>query len=105
MFQTGIFGTRERKNISSRSKTYEIWSKCIRSDGIQKNSKSKTPSADSNLRFPCEASGRAKDLPRLTPRVEARNETRNLTCRAGILKVERNSATLNLVSKQTLEHP
>ncbi|GBL92822.1 hypothetical protein AVEN_144931-1, partial [Araneus ventricosus] len=38
-----------RKNLSQRSKTYEIWSKWIQSSGIQKNSKSKTPSADSNL--------------------------------------------------------
>ncbi|GBM54770.1 hypothetical protein AVEN_259942-1 [Araneus ventricosus] len=36
--------------------------------------------ADSNLRPRCEASGISKDLPTLEPRVEARNETRNLPC-------------------------
>ncbi|GBL97360.1 hypothetical protein AVEN_170476-1 [Araneus ventricosus] len=92
-----------RKNLSSRSKTYEIWNKWIRSGEIQK--KSKTPSADSDLGPRCEASRRTKDLPTLAPRVEARNETRNPPCRGGGVKGERNSATLNLVLKQTLEHP
>ncbi|GBL91102.1 hypothetical protein AVEN_184469-1 [Araneus ventricosus] len=54
LFQTGIFG---RKNLSSRSKTYEIWSKWIRSGVIKKNSKSTTPSADSNLGPRCEPEG------------------------------------------------
>ncbi|GBO43073.1 hypothetical protein AVEN_176697-1 [Araneus ventricosus] len=49
----------------------------IRNGGIQKNLKSKTQSADSNLRPPCEGSGKTKDLPTLAPRVEARNETQN----------------------------
>ncbi|GBM92327.1 hypothetical protein AVEN_136371-1 [Araneus ventricosus] len=49
----------------------------IRSGGIQKNLKSKTQSADSNLRPRCEGSGKTKDLPTLAPRVEARNETQN----------------------------
>ncbi|GBN56979.1 hypothetical protein AVEN_51936-1 [Araneus ventricosus] len=49
----------------------------IRNGGIQKNLKSKTQSADSNLRPRCEGSGKTKDLPILAPRVEARNETRN----------------------------
>ncbi|GBM02113.1 hypothetical protein AVEN_190552-1 [Araneus ventricosus] len=49
----------------------------IRIGGIQKNLKSKTQSADSNLRPLCEASGKTKDLPTLAPHVEARNETRN----------------------------
>ncbi|GBM68198.1 hypothetical protein AVEN_22016-1 [Araneus ventricosus] len=72
---------------------------------IQKNSKSKTPSANSNLGPRCEASRRTKDLPTLAPRVEARNETRNSPCGGGGVKSERNCATSNLVSKQTLEHP
>ncbi|GBN63741.1 hypothetical protein AVEN_255052-1 [Araneus ventricosus] len=50
----------------------------IRNGGIQKNLKSKTHSADSNLRPRCEGSGKTKGLPTLAPRVEARNETRNL---------------------------
>ncbi|GBM12363.1 hypothetical protein AVEN_211550-1 [Araneus ventricosus] len=45
---------------------------------IQKNSKSKTPSTHSNLRPRCEASGTLKDLSTLEPRLEGRNETRNL---------------------------
>ncbi|GBO41349.1 hypothetical protein AVEN_137362-1 [Araneus ventricosus] len=49
----------------------------IRNGGIQKNLKSKTQSAYSNFRPRCEASGKTKDLRTLTPRVEARNETRN----------------------------
>ncbi|GBO20343.1 hypothetical protein AVEN_182847-1 [Araneus ventricosus] len=49
----------------------------IRNGGIQKNLKSKTQSADSNLRPRCEGSGKTKDLPTLAPRVEARNENRN----------------------------
>ncbi|GBL77080.1 hypothetical protein AVEN_12725-1 [Araneus ventricosus] len=76
-----------RKKQLSRSKTYEIWSKWIRSGGIQKNSKSKTPSADSNLGPRCEASGRTKDLPTLAPCIEARNETLNPPCRGGGMKV------------------
>ncbi|GBN68640.1 hypothetical protein AVEN_136495-1 [Araneus ventricosus] len=81
------------KNLSSRSKTCEIWSKWIRSGGIQKNSKSKTPSADSNLGPRCKARGRTIVLPRLGPRVEARNGTRNPPCggrgewMAGILRL------------------
>ncbi|GBM13315.1 hypothetical protein AVEN_226296-1 [Araneus ventricosus] len=50
----------------------------IRSEGIQDNLKSKTQSGDSNLRPQCEGSGKVKDLPALAPRVETRNETRNL---------------------------
>ncbi|GBM99509.1 hypothetical protein AVEN_1071-1 [Araneus ventricosus] len=42
--------------------------------------KSKTQSADSNLRPRCEGSSKSKDLPTLGPRVEARNEIRNLPC-------------------------
>ncbi|GBO16586.1 hypothetical protein AVEN_107670-1 [Araneus ventricosus] len=64
-----------------------------------------TPSANSNLGPRCEGRGTTKDLPRLGHRVEARNETRNPPCGGGGLKGGRNSATLNLVSKQTLEHP
>ncbi|GBN12058.1 hypothetical protein AVEN_190412-1 [Araneus ventricosus] len=86
-----------RENLLSRSKTYENWSKWIGSDGIPKNSKSKTPSADSNLGPRCEGSGKTKDLPTLGLRVEARNETRNPPCRGGGVKGGRNSATLNLV--------
>ncbi|GBL94732.1 hypothetical protein AVEN_71867-1 [Araneus ventricosus] len=50
----------------------------IRNGGIQKNLKSQTQSSDSNLRPLCEGSGKTKYLPTLAPRVEARNETRNL---------------------------
>ncbi|GBO02710.1 hypothetical protein AVEN_210489-1 [Araneus ventricosus] len=49
----------------------------IPNGGIQKNLKSKTQSADSNLRLRCEGSGKTKDLPTLAPCVEAKNETRN----------------------------
>ncbi|GBO18181.1 hypothetical protein AVEN_41143-1 [Araneus ventricosus] len=84
-----------RENLSSRSETYEIWSKWIGSGGILKNSKSKTPPADSNLGPRCEGSGKTKDLPTLGPRVEARNESVG----------GRNYETLNLASKQSLEYP
>ncbi|GBN67461.1 hypothetical protein AVEN_93675-1 [Araneus ventricosus] len=49
----------------------------IRNGGIQKSSKSKTQSADSNLRPRREGSVKTKDLPTLAPCVEGRNETRN----------------------------
>ncbi|GBM32693.1 hypothetical protein AVEN_223473-1 [Araneus ventricosus] len=49
----------------------------IRNGGIPRNLKSKTQSADSNLRPQCEGSSKTKDVPTLAPRVEARNETRN----------------------------
>ncbi|GBM29889.1 hypothetical protein AVEN_246453-1 [Araneus ventricosus] len=52
----------------------------IRNDGIPKDLKSKTQSADSNFRPRCEDSDKTKDLPTLVPRVEARNETRNSPC-------------------------
>ncbi|GBO06046.1 hypothetical protein AVEN_234013-1 [Araneus ventricosus] len=42
----------------------------IQNGGIQKNLNSKTQSTDSNLRIRCEGSGKTKDLPTLTPRVE-----------------------------------
>ncbi|GBL84860.1 hypothetical protein AVEN_93882-1 [Araneus ventricosus] len=71
------------ENLSSRSKTYEIWSKWIGSGGIPKNSKSKTPSADFSLGPRCEGSGKIKNLPTLSPRVEHRNETRNPLCGGG----------------------
>ncbi|GBO27610.1 hypothetical protein AVEN_220728-1 [Araneus ventricosus] len=58
-----------------------------------------------NLGPPCEGSGKTKDLPTLGPRVEARNETRNPLCWGRGVWCGKNSATLNLVSKQTLEHP
>ncbi|GBM19289.1 hypothetical protein AVEN_259871-1 [Araneus ventricosus] len=45
----------------------------IRNGRIQKNLKSKTPSADSNFKHRCEGSGETKDLPTLAPRVEAKN--------------------------------
>ncbi|GBM01074.1 hypothetical protein AVEN_136629-1 [Araneus ventricosus] len=66
----------------------------IRNGGIQKNLKSKTQSADSNLRHRCESSGQTKDLPTLAHRFEARNETRNPRSGgrgvwvAGILRLE-----------------
>ncbi|GBO03957.1 hypothetical protein AVEN_250178-1 [Araneus ventricosus] len=47
----------------------------IRSGGIQKKLKSKTPTADSNLGPRCEARGKTIVLPRLGPRVEARGKT------------------------------
>ncbi|GBN62288.1 hypothetical protein AVEN_5728-1 [Araneus ventricosus] len=49
----------------------------IASVGIPTNSKSKTSSADPNLRSRCEGRGKTKDLPTLGTRVEARNEARN----------------------------
>ncbi|GBM16935.1 hypothetical protein AVEN_267326-1 [Araneus ventricosus] len=49
-----------RKNQSSRSKIYEIWEQMIGSGGIPTNSKSKTPSADSNLGPRCEGSGKKR---------------------------------------------
>ncbi|GBN54755.1 hypothetical protein AVEN_169142-1 [Araneus ventricosus] len=49
----------------------------IQNGGIPKNLNSKTQCADSNLRPRCKVSGKTKDLPTLTPRVEARNEIRN----------------------------
>ncbi|GBN86342.1 hypothetical protein AVEN_80137-1 [Araneus ventricosus] len=77
----------------------------IGSGGIQKNSKSKTSSDDSNLGSRCKASGKTKDLPTLGPRVEARNETLNPPYEGGGANGGMNSSTLNLVSEQTLEHP
>ncbi|GBN70007.1 hypothetical protein AVEN_158782-1, partial [Araneus ventricosus] len=47
-------------------------------DGIQTNSKSNTLCADSNLGHRLEGSGTSKYLPTLRPRVEGKNETRNL---------------------------
>ncbi|GBL73328.1 hypothetical protein AVEN_159361-1 [Araneus ventricosus] len=70
---------------------------------IRKNSKSIPPSADSNLGPRCEGSGKIKDLPTLGPRVEARNDIRNPPYGGGVIG-GRNSATLIIVSKQTLEH-
>ncbi|GBN66831.1 hypothetical protein AVEN_270237-1 [Araneus ventricosus] len=52
----------------------------IRNGGIQKNVKSKTQSADSNLRPRSEGSGKTKDLPTFAPRDEGRNETRIPPC-------------------------
>ncbi|GBN46797.1 hypothetical protein AVEN_127192-1 [Araneus ventricosus] len=72
----------------------------IRNGGIQKNLKSKIQSKDSNLRPRCEGSDKTKDLPTLAPRVEARNETRSPPRGGRGVWV-----ALNLVSKQTLEHP
>ncbi|GBO07580.1 hypothetical protein AVEN_203345-1 [Araneus ventricosus] len=77
----------------------------IRNGGIQQNLKSKTQSADSNLGPRCEGSGKTKDLSTLTPRVEARNETRNHPRGGGKSVGGRNSAPLVFVSKETLEHP
>ncbi|GBO40377.1 hypothetical protein AVEN_70518-1 [Araneus ventricosus] len=69
----------------------------IRSGEIQKK-------LNSNSRPLCEGNGETKDLPTMAPRVEARNETRNLPCGRKRSLGGRNSATLNFVSKQTLEH-
>ncbi|GBM37395.1 hypothetical protein AVEN_28346-1 [Araneus ventricosus] len=76
----------------------------IRNGGIQKNLKSKTQSSDSNLRPRCEGSDKTKDLPTLAPRIEARNETRKSPAWGKRSLGGRNSATLNLVSKQILEY-
>ncbi|GBL96970.1 hypothetical protein AVEN_182546-1 [Araneus ventricosus] len=46
----------------------------ILNGGIQKSLKSKTQSADSNLRLRSEGSGKTKNPPTLAPCVEARNE-------------------------------
>ncbi|GBN96759.1 hypothetical protein AVEN_173331-1 [Araneus ventricosus] len=64
-----------RKNLSSRSKTYEIWSKWIRSGGIQKQLKSISPSADSNLGPRCKAREKTIVPPSLGPRCEASGKT------------------------------
>ncbi|GBM09579.1 hypothetical protein AVEN_29431-1 [Araneus ventricosus] len=93
----GIFGTPKGKTHRQGLKPMKF--------GILTNSKSKTPSADSNLGPRCEASGKTIVLPRLGPRVETRNETRNPPCARKRSVGGRNSATLNLVSEQTLEHP
>ncbi|GBN40433.1 hypothetical protein AVEN_252315-1 [Araneus ventricosus] len=61
----------------------------IRNGGIRKNLKSKTQSADSNLRPRCEGSGKTKDLPSLAPRNEGRNETRIPPCGGGEVWVGR----------------
>ncbi|GBN55506.1 hypothetical protein AVEN_201833-1 [Araneus ventricosus] len=66
-----------RKNLSSTSKSCVKFGANVSICGIQKNLKSKTKSTDSNVRLPCESSGRTKDLPTVTPRFEARSETRN----------------------------
>ncbi|GBN32478.1 hypothetical protein AVEN_220168-1, partial [Araneus ventricosus] len=49
----------------------------IGSGGIPTNLKSKTSSANSNLRSRCDGKVKPKDMPELGARVEARNETRN----------------------------
>ncbi|GBO12540.1 hypothetical protein AVEN_130629-1 [Araneus ventricosus] len=77
----------------------------IGSDGIPTTSKSKTSSADFNLGPRCEGSGKTKELPTLRHRVKTRNETRNTPLLRKRSVDGKNSATLNLVSKQTLEHP
>ncbi|GBM50728.1 hypothetical protein AVEN_111033-1 [Araneus ventricosus] len=69
----------------------------IRSDGIQKNLKSKTQFADSNLTPQYEGRCKTKYLPTLAPRFEARNETRNPPAWGKRSLSGRNSATLSLV--------
>ncbi|GBM57539.1 hypothetical protein AVEN_97652-1 [Araneus ventricosus] len=54
---------------------------CPFSKTLLKTLKSKTQSADSNLRPRCEGSGKTKDLPTLAPSVETRKETQNPPCR------------------------
>ncbi|GBM55469.1 hypothetical protein AVEN_27827-1 [Araneus ventricosus] len=76
IFQNGIFGTREGKPIVKVENLSNL-EQIIRNGEIQKNLKSKTQSADSNLRPRCEGSGKTKDLPTLAARVETRNEPRN----------------------------
>ncbi|GBM42437.1 hypothetical protein AVEN_138782-1 [Araneus ventricosus] len=67
----------------------------IRNVGIQKNLKSKTQSAYSNLRPRCEGSCRTKDLPILAPRDECRKKTRIPTCGGKGKMGGQNSATPN----------
>ncbi|GBL75213.1 hypothetical protein AVEN_156683-1 [Araneus ventricosus] len=104
LFQNGIFDTREGKTYRQGRKPVDL-EQMIRSGGIQKNLKSKTHSANFNLRLRCESSGKTKNMPTLAPRVDARNETRKPPLGIKRSLGGRNSATLNLVSKQTLEHP
>ncbi|GBM41811.1 hypothetical protein AVEN_122435-1 [Araneus ventricosus] len=103
LFQNGIFGTREGKTYRQGRRPVKFGANHSKRWN-EKKLKSKTQSADSNLRPRWEGSGRAKDLPTLAPRVETRNETRNPSLGGRGVKDEMNSATLNLVSKQTLEH-
>ncbi|GBO42548.1 hypothetical protein AVEN_126129-1 [Araneus ventricosus] len=77
LLQKGIFGTREGKGRIIKVENLSNLEKMIRNGGIQENLKSKTQSADSNLRPRCEGSVKTKDLSTLAPRVEARNEIRN----------------------------
>ncbi|GBN29128.1 hypothetical protein AVEN_55449-1 [Araneus ventricosus] len=100
----GIFGTREGKTNRQGRKPMKL-EQMIGSGGIPTNSKSKTSSTDSNLGPRCESSGKEKDLPTLGPRVEARNEIRNPHVLGKKSVGGKNSATLNLVSEHTLDHP
>ncbi|GBM18168.1 hypothetical protein AVEN_151711-1 [Araneus ventricosus] len=61
--------------------------------GIQTNSESNTPCADSDLGPRLEDSGTSKDLPTLKPRVEGRNETLNFPGRGRILRLRPLSKT------------
>ncbi|GBM73457.1 hypothetical protein AVEN_189126-1 [Araneus ventricosus] len=79
LFRNGTFGTREGKN-NRLGRNPMKFGQMIRNVGIQKNLNSQTQSTDSNLRPRLEGSGTSKDLPTLGPRVEGRNEIRNLPC-------------------------
>ncbi|GBN25302.1 hypothetical protein AVEN_136695-1 [Araneus ventricosus] len=80
------------------------WEQMIRNGGIQKNLKSKTQSADSNLRPRCEGSAKQGICRHwnLASRLEMKLEIPRVGKRS---LGGRNSATSNLVSKQTFEHP
>ncbi|GBO36052.1 hypothetical protein AVEN_248795-1, partial [Araneus ventricosus] len=65
-----MFGTREGKNWRQGRKLVKL-EQMIRNGGIPKNLKSKTQSADSNLRPRYEDSGKTKDLPTSAPRAES----------------------------------
>ncbi|GBM64921.1 hypothetical protein AVEN_211840-1 [Araneus ventricosus] len=76
----------------------------IRNGGIRKNLKSKTQSADFNLGPRCEVSGKKRICLHwhLASRLEIKLEIPRVEKRS---LGGKNSVTLNLVSKQTLEHP
>ncbi|GBM92502.1 hypothetical protein AVEN_7875-1 [Araneus ventricosus] len=76
----------------------------LRTNGIDSllvNAKSKTQSADSNLRPRCEGSGKIKDLPTSAPRVEARNGNRNPPRGGrGVWVVTSHYGALNLLQRE-----
>ncbi|GBM49502.1 hypothetical protein AVEN_107461-1 [Araneus ventricosus] len=87
------FFEHEKEKPIVKVENLSILEQMIQNGGIQNNLKSKTQTADSNLRPRYEGSGKTEDLPTLALRVEARNETRNPprwgrgVCVAGILRI------------------